>query len=216
MSETIETSFPKNLSTRIQKYGGVSQVSSSSGISRQMLRRYMDGDADPGLSVLVRLSRTLEVSIDHLLGPSDGHSCCQFSRIPYFELSELPLFIQKRHQAYSESIDHSFLLSPEYMISEYFVRFDDLPIFYCDTCSMHPSIKIADLLVINRSDEYRHPGEGIYLLKSNDDVMVRRVQNISSGLYRVSADDPHIASFNISSDSDFLFLGKVIMTISST
>lgn len=78
--------------------------------------------------------------------------------------------------------------------------------------SMWPTFAIGDLLIINQGCS-RYIGTGIYLLKSGDHLMVRRISQIRSGNYLILRETKHLfeqEEFTPEEFKEVTFLGRVI------
>ena len=58
----------------------IRDLSKETGIHHNMLYRYINNKAEPGLDKLVKIALVLDVSIDWLVGLSDSKQCCGFPR----------------------------------------------------------------------------------------------------------------------------------------
>lgn len=206
--------FPENLTAEVKRFGGISAVANATGLSRQMLKRYMDGLAEPGLSALLKISSTLGVTVESLCGiVSDAFTTDQFSCVPYFDLEQLPEHHRRSHQRYSDLIISNFLLSPKHYSDLLLTSFEDLRLFYIDNNHMSPSLKIGDIAIISTSETHRKPCDGLFLFVLNESLMLRRLQNTSPDTSLAMTDGPNFESFALNL-ADTRILGKIVMVVS--
>lgn len=206
--------FTEALTEEVQKAGGVIAVAEQSGISRQMVRRYMDG-AEPSLTALLKLSSTFGCSIDSLVGIiSDSFTTEEYSAIPYLDLYGLPKSFIRRHSAYADKILGKFLFSPPYCEQEYHSDFSDLRLFLNDDDNMMPNINKGDICLISVDKEHLDPSDGVFLLKLEKSVMVRRLQLVSKEKIVAMADNSLVDSFSFV-PGEVEILGRVMMCMSN-
>lgn len=79
--------------------------------------------------------------------------------------------------------------------------------------SMEPTIKAAELLLVDRSAT--GPGDGIYVLRLDGHLLVKRLQCLPGGLIRVSSDNHAYEPFTVRLDegADFTILGRVVLAM---
>ncbi len=211
------TFFAENLATEVKRCGGIVEVSSAAGISRQMLKRYIDGIAEPGLTALLKLSSVLGVTVESLCGiVSDSFTTDQFATVPYIDISTLPLSLQKKHQLFADNTIGKFLLSPSHYSDKFMVPFEALKLFYINDNNMSPTLKNGDLTVVSVAPEHQAPCDGIFLLLLNNSIMVRRLQNISPTKVLAMSDNPQFETFQFETDGSVTIFARVMLVISMT
>lgn len=80
--------------------------------------------------------------------------------------------------------------------------------------SMEPTIKAGEYLLCSRSEYHTKVGDGIYVIRLNESILVKRLQVMMDDVVLVSSDNSHFyKSFKIDlkKQSDFQVLGKVIL-----
>ena len=208
------TFFAENLTLEVKRVG-VGIVSERSGISRQMLNRYMAGTAEPGLTALLKLSAALGISIDGLCGViSEYFTSDEFASIPYLDNSSIPENLQRRHQSYADKVLGNLLFSPTGCESEYLVNFSDLRLFYCDNQNMAPTVNNGDLCIVSVAPDHLDPSDGMFLISLNNSLMLRRLQTVSTQQVLAMSDSHNIESFSFAPGEDVTILGRVLMCMS--
>ncbi|WP_334128244.1 S24 family peptidase [Sneathiella sp.] len=78
--------------------------------------------------------------------------------------------------------------------------------------SMEPTIRSGELVLIEKIDLSGRPGDGIYIVRLDDTIAVKRLQSMPGGVIRVSSDNKHFEPYEIGPDDtvDFAVLGRVL------
>lgn len=79
--------------------------------------------------------------------------------------------------------------------------------------SMEPTIRAGEYLLVSRSEDYLKPGDGIYIVRLDGHILVKRLQPLPGGKLMVSSDNPAYKPFEVELDDgiDFAILGKVVL-----
>lgn len=79
--------------------------------------------------------------------------------------------------------------------------------------SMEPTIKAGEYLLVSRAEEHTALGDGIYIIRLEGDVLVKRLQRIPGGKLLISSDNPAYKPYEIKVNDgvDFTILGKVML-----
>ncbi len=88
---------------------------------------------------------------------------------------------------------------------------EDLSIIKVEGDSMFPTLNDADDIMVDRSAASETISDGIYVLRRDDTLMVKRITvNPSRRSYNVSSDNPAYASWPDCSPKDIDVLGRVV------
>lgn len=88
---------------------------------------------------------------------------------------------------------------------------DDLSIIKVEGDSMIPTLNDGDDIMVDRSSARRRVTDGIYVLRRDDTLMVKRLTvNPSQGTFDVSSDNAAYASWPDCAPSDIDVLGRVV------
>jgi phage repressor protein C with HTH and peptisase S24 domain len=88
---------------------------------------------------------------------------------------------------------------------------EDLSIIKVEGDSMFPTLNDGDDIMVDRSSASRQVSDGIYVLRRDDTLMVKRITvNPSRGDYNVSSDNPAYASWSDCAPGDIDVLGRVV------
>lgn len=80
--------------------------------------------------------------------------------------------------------------------------------------SMEPTIKAGEFLICSRSEHHIKPADGIYVIRLDGNVLVKRIQLLPGGLLHVSSDNPAYKPFDLKlgdPGTDLVILGKVVL-----
>lgn len=79
--------------------------------------------------------------------------------------------------------------------------------------SMEPTVKAGEFLLCSASEHHRKPGDGIYVIRLDGNILVKRLQPIPGGKLLITSDNPIYKPYEISLNDgvDFLILGKVML-----
>lgn len=100
----------------------------------------------------------------------------------------------------------------EWIRAELHAQPADLSLIYVDGESMEPMLRPGDVILINRSDQ-AVTREGIYVLRMDGALLVKRLQRKPGGVIKVSSDNPAYDPFEVKPDqamSDFAVIGRVV------
>ena len=88
---------------------------------------------------------------------------------------------------------------------------EDLSIIKVEGDSMFPTLNDADDIMVDRSIANRKVSDGIYVLRRDDTLMVKRITvNPSRGTYNVSSDNSAYASWPDCAPGEIEVLGRVV------
>jgi phage repressor protein C with HTH and peptisase S24 domain len=88
---------------------------------------------------------------------------------------------------------------------------EDLSIIKVEGDSMFPTLNDGDDIMVDRSSVNRQVSDGIYVLRRDDTLMVKRITvNPTKGSFDVSSDNPAYASWADCSPRDIDILGRVV------
>lgn len=79
--------------------------------------------------------------------------------------------------------------------------------------SMEPTIQAGEYLLASRAEDHLKPGDGIYIVRLDGHILVKRLQLLPGGKLMVSSDNPAYKPFEVELDDgiDFAILGKVVL-----
>ena len=80
--------------------------------------------------------------------------------------------------------------------------------------SMEPTIRAGEMVLVDRSAT--RPTDGIYVVRLEGDLLVKRLQRLPGNQIEVSSDNPLYKSFTVHLDDgiDFAIIGRVVIALS--
>ena len=88
----------------------------------------------------------------------------------------------------------------------------DLYLIYVDGESMEPTLRPGDVILVDHRD-VGPSRDGIYVLRTDGALLVKRLQRLPGGVLRVTSDNSSYEPFNISLTQlaeDFAIIGRVV------
>lgn len=88
----------------------------------------------------------------------------------------------------------------------------DLRLLFVDGESMEPGLRAGDIILVNIRDQHAQR-DGIYVLRLEDALLVKRLQRLPGGRLRVSSDNPAYESFELTlpfNGDDAAIIGRVV------
>lgn len=210
------------LSSVIDSLGGLRSTSKIAGASDEQVGKWRDGKAKMPFAAAVNIAARADVSLDWLAGIEieKGQSLKKFEKpprsmvaIPVFEVA--PSAGHGNAAAHEQVADY-FWFNEVWLRQTYGVNPNDLKLLPSTGDSMMPTITAGAMLMVNTGEEARRPGDGVYVVRLEGDILVKRLQRMPGSQIKVSSDNPAYESYNVKLDDpglDFLILGRVIVAI---
>lgn len=92
---------------------------------------------------------------------------------------------------------------------------DDLYLIYVDGESMEPTLRPGDVILVNHRDQGQ-ARDGIYVLRMDGTLLVKRLQRLPGGIIKVTSDNPAYAPFEVNArdmnTGDIAIIGRVVWT----
>ncbi|HFT6589218.1 TPA: XRE family transcriptional regulator [Klebsiella pneumoniae] len=222
--------FHSRLRIILDKFRSVNAFANAAGISPSGLNRLLDGGY-PTLPILVALAKAGDVSVEWL---STGGEQVSASLPTKMDSTSLTVTDVKGNEV---DLDE-FVFVPRYNIAAAagFGAWndDETPMFtvsfrrywvtnhlkadpsklsvisvYGD--SMEGVLNDKDIILINHDD--REPREGIYVLRIDGQLIVKRVQRLPGSILRITSTNPAYEPFSVDMNNvlgDFAVVGKVV------
>lgn len=218
-----EDVFYKKFVAIITKLGGWDESATISDRSAAQLKRYARGD-DPPLSVIQKLCEASDLSISWLLSAEvdlngtpakfadNGHSYEKKHYIPQVDISGstggTELIFEKKE---SESVNFS-----KNWLNKNGLTAPDLFIIENIGEAMSPNINAGDLLLCSTAEQHRKVGDGLYLIRLEGSLLVKRTQVLPGKRLKITSDNSSQFSpyeIELNDGVEFSVLGKVVYTI---
>lgn len=222
----VDDGFSERISYCIKLVGNANTLSKKTGISRSVVGDYETGKSDPSRSRLVDIANAAGVSVEWLAtgkGSPSGdpliyaaHHSKKASETFSEQIAFIPIIdirasagggavvIDEKHGGFI-SFSKIWLENEGLMASQLFT----LPTV---GDSMEPFIKPGDFILCSRAENHVKLGDGIYVIRYDDNVLVKRLQCMP-GKVKISSDNPSYQSYEIvlNEATDFRILGKVMI-----
>lgn len=81
--------------------------------------------------------------------------------------------------------------------------------------SMEPTIRAGEMLICSRAEHHITPGDGVYIIRLDGAVLVKRLQVLPGSRMRIVSDNPNYPVYEIAlhEGQDFAILGKVMYSL---
>ncbi|MDQ5377162.1 helix-turn-helix transcriptional regulator [Klebsiella pneumoniae] len=226
-----ENEFIQLLGARIREQREVLKLSRASladslGVAVSTLQAWENGEREPGASFIAKLSELLSVTAHWLITgdsaelshkPESQHSTdvlgnvvdiSEFVFVPRYNVSAAA-----GHGAWNDDEAPMFSVSfRRYWITNYLrANPRDLSVISVRGDSMEGVLNDKDIILINHADHA--PGEGIYVLRIDGQLLVKRVQILPGLNLYISSTNQAYKPFTVSltdTPEDFAIIGKVV------
>lgn len=236
MNKKPENESLMSLGTRIRTHREALKLSRGYvadvlGVSLSTLQAWENDEREPAASSILRLSETLKTSVSKLLLGSDSEESKPVSTavvttgatvdvkgntVDLEEFVFVPRYNVSAAAGYGAWNDDE---SPMFTVSfrRYWVtnhlKADPakLSVISVSGDSMEGVLNDKDIILVNHAD--REPREGIYVLRIDGQLLVKRVQRLPGAQLRITSTNPAYEPYNISLNDipdDFDILGKVV------
>lgn len=114
-----------------------------------------------------------------------------------------------------ETPDDALVFKEQWVRMELGARPQDLYLIRVAGDSMEPTLRSGDVILVDRR-AVRPDREGVYILRMNDMLLVKRLQALPGGVVRVISDNAAFAPFDIKAadvgGSELAIIGRVVWT----
>lgn len=206
--------------------GGNKTLSAKTGIPIRTLDNYISGQNDVKTAALVAISRAGDISLSWLAtGEGNPQKTYGFSS-PEQEryapeghsLTPVPILNISASAGHgsvvlSEKTSGFIGFSREWLHQQGLSPAD---LFSMPTMgeSMEPTIKAGEYVLCSKAEHHLKPGDGIFVVRLEGDILVKRLQRLPGGILQVSSDNAAFYkpfNIDINDGTDFLILGKVVI-----
>lgn len=224
--------FHERLQSLLPRFKSVRAFATASGVSQTGLQRLING-GEPTLSTLIALAKAANVSVEWLATGQDhktstpipqnqansSHCVCLDTLGNPVDLDEfvfIPRYNLKAaagHGATTEGEKPMFSMAfRRYWIENYLrATPTDLSVISVKGDSMEGVLNDRDVILLNTSDT--QASSGLYVLRVDGDLVVKRVQRLPGGILRVISANEAYATFDVdlnNSPADFGVIGRVV------
>lgn len=218
----------KKFSERLKEVIGgesVRNFAKRSGISVSAVQHYLKGGGEPSLSKLKAIARTANVSVAWLVGETDdpqggaGANVAGAVGEPIGEeYALIPLYDVRAAAGHGAFIEEEHIVNwlafrKEWLWRELRANISDLYLIEVDGESMEPTLRPGDVILVDRRDAQHVPRDGIYVLRMDGSLLVKRLQRLPGRKINVTSDNDAYKPFEIDlarSSDDIAIIGRVV------
>ncbi len=223
-SNMYDSDFASRIDFAIEKIGGLSKASALIGTSLPTIGRWKDGTSDPKMSNMSAFAKAAGVSLDWLMtgkGTPDGNTqqatidgCCEHDnscQVPYYK----DVVASAGGGKFSDGVisTDDYLILHKDWTKKSKLSTKDLVAIDTKGDSMLPTIPENATVLVDKSKNIVKDG-GIYVVRIDNDLYVKRIQRLPTGLRLISDNkavyDPiDITKVDLKS-SDIQIYGQVV------
>jgi phage repressor protein C with HTH and peptisase S24 domain len=216
MSTTIvDSELRARLTQVIESFGSVVMVAKAVGVSDNAIYKWLAGRGQPSVTNLVALARAARVSIEWLAtGEESKQSAQAITRaVEHGDFIFMPRnrirFSSGREGILrSDQVVDSIAFRAEWVKRRLSIESRDLLLIEVVGDSMAPTVEDADLILADLA-EPRFRQDGIYLLRHDSGLAVKRIQRRPDGKLLIRSDNPKYEAMVVSTVN---VIGRVIWT----
>lgn len=212
-----------------RRIGGREQAAVAAGVSAVMLRRYIKGESKPPFEVIANLAVHAKVSLDWVAFadtalrsdspvPEQGE-CVQDTLGNPVDTSEfvfIPRYNVKAAAGHGSALGDQrpplAMAFRRYWVDNVLgVNPTDLAVIAVKGDSMEGVLSDRDVILVNQAE--CRPGTGLYVLRMDGELFVKRIQRLPEGMLEISSANEAYRPFTISTlspPSDFEIIGRVV------
>jgi phage repressor protein C with HTH and peptisase S24 domain len=216
MSTTIvDAEFRSRLTQVIQSFESVVAAAQAVGVSDNAIYKWLAGRGQPSVSNLVALARAARVSIEWLATGEESRQSAQAvtRAVEHGDFIFMPRnrirFSSGRDGILrSDQVVDSIAFRAEWVKKRLSTESRDLLLIEVVGDSMAPTVKDSDLILADLA-EPRFKQDGIYLLRHDSGLAVKRIQRRPDGKLLIRSDNPKYEAMVVSTVN---VIGRVIWT----
>lgn len=181
--------------------GNKAAFARASGKNSNLIVLCLSNNPDISRSIGERLAREIEKKMSLPAGWMDldsGAPSEKFTTIPIVSIDSMSQTVEKLFLS-----DRVLIKSIDAPTSMHVIRG-----LYMPSKEMHPSIAQDDILLVDTGCE-GYPKDGVYVIRANNSIFIRRVRRLLTGNIRISADADPDGAVDVS-PSEYQPAGRVV------
>src|SRR5580704_3391567 len=210
MSTTVvDAAFRSRLTQVIQSFGSVVTLATAVGVSDNAIYKWLSGRGQPSVANLVALARAARVSVEWLatgIEPTQGTQAVEHGDFVFMPRNSIRFSSGRDGILRSEQVVDSIAFRADWVKRTLHTESRDLMLIEVIGDSMAPTVKDSDLILANLA-EPRFQQDGIYLLRHDGGLAVKRIQRHPDGKLLVRSDNPKYEAMVV---SNVKIIGRVI------
>jgi phage repressor protein C with HTH and peptisase S24 domain len=214
----------------LRGYLGLNQPEAATryGIPYNTYRKYEHGLSKPGADAIEGISRA-GINSNWLLTGEGPMFLCDIAQSPASNdvpsypsqphgFVAIPLFDVRAAAGGGSLVDSERVLDvlhfkEEWIRAELRASPADLYLIFVDGESMEPTLRPGDVILVDRRDQAQRR-DGIYVLRLDGTLLVKRLQKLPGGVIKVSSDNRSYEPFSLKLDEmegqDMAIIGRVV------
>lgn len=238
-TNVADEAFCQRIEYAVKKMGGAAEMARKTGLSRAVIDKYRNGLSDPSRTRLNLISHIAGVSVQWLangegeadrelevaLGmpgnyPGEHRQLMDIQQNAFknglfsVPLMNVPASAGDGAVVLNEATNGYIGFDAAWLRTAYNLNPNDLYAMPTVGESMEPTIKAGEFLLCSRSEHHIKPADGIYVIRLDGNILVKRLQLLPGGKIHVSSDNQAYKSFELKigdAGTDFVILGKVVL-----
>jgi phage repressor protein C with HTH and peptisase S24 domain len=205
-----ENALQTRLDKILRQFASVAELARLIGVSDNAIYKWLSGRGQPSVANLVALAKASKVSIEWLAtGEESGAKPASRRKPEHDEFAYAPRSDDGRVSGLrSEQIVDHLAFKREWVRSRLNADPRNLLLIEAVGDSMSPTLEDSDLLLVDLAEpRFRH--DGIYVLRRDNILEVKRLQRRPDGTLNIISDNPAYAPAIVAGDSVHV-LGRVI------
>lgn len=199
----------------LRKFGSVADLARLIGVSDNAIYKWLSGRGQPSVANLVALAKASKVSVEWLATGHEGPAAQRATRrsIEHDDFAYVSRYDVREPSARgaplrSGQVVDYLAFKKEWVRSRLNVDPRNLLLIEAVGDSMAPTLEESDLLLVDlREPRFRH--DGIYVLRRENELEVKRLQRRPDGTLNIISDNPAYEPSIVASDSIHI-IGRVI------
>jgi phage repressor protein C with HTH and peptisase S24 domain len=199
----------------LRKFASVADLARVIGVSDNAIYKWLSGRGQPSVTNLVALANAAEVSVEWL---ATGHEAAALKRSSGRNAEQDGFAYVARYDVKgpgprgevlrSEQIVDYLAFKKEWVQSRLNAEPRNLLLIEAIGDSMAPTLEDSDLLLVDLAEpRFRH--DGIYVVRRDNELAVKRIQRRPDGAFNIISDNPAYQASVVASDSVHI-IGRVI------
>jgi phage repressor protein C with HTH and peptisase S24 domain len=216
MSTTgVEEEFRRRLRLIMQQFGSVADLARAVGVSDNAIYKWVSGRGQPSMMSLVNLAKAAGVSVEWLATGRGAPAKAKTESYGSLEPSEYvstPRHVIRppgsRSPLQSEQLVDYINFRADWLGRVFNADPRSLALVEVAGDSMSPTIDDGDLALVDlRESHFRH--DGVYVLRTGNDLSIKRLQRQPDGSLVIRSDNPAYEPATVSAEN-LPLIGRVI------
>lgn len=195
----------EKLNIIINEHDGISKMSAATGISKRTLLNYVNGNSEPKLSSLIKISKATKYNLCEIVSEEKINKYPINMPVTRYEVKNNKLKEVKLAKMGVDQI-HADTFIPEE--DPY-----NITITISPNDHMEPEIMSGEQILINTSENARNTLSGLVLMRLENEIFVRRIQKIPNNKIKLTPANKKYISYEIDINDDFEVIGKIRLIV---